>query len=80
MIKKVAVVGAGQMGNGITHVFALHNFDVTMYDVSESQLEKAKNTIEKNNHNLLRILPMLSAPRSIRVRIKAYIANIAVST
>ncbi len=48
MIKKVAVVGAGQMGNGITHVFALHNFDVTMYDVSESQLEKAKNTIEKN--------------------------------
>ncbi len=48
MIKKIGIVGAGQMGNGIAHVFALHDFDVTMYDVSESQLEKAKKTIEKN--------------------------------
>ncbi len=48
MIKKVGVVGAGQMGNGISHVFALHGYQVVMYDVSEAQLDKALKTIEKN--------------------------------
>jgi len=48
MIKKVGVVGAGQMGNGISHVFALHGYQVAMYDVSEAQLDKALKTIEKN--------------------------------
>ena len=48
MIKKVGIVGSGQMGNGITHVFALHDFDVVMYDVSQEQLDKAIKTIEKN--------------------------------
>ncbi len=48
MIKKVGVVGAGQMGNGISHVFALHGYQVVMYDVSDAQLDKAVKTIEKN--------------------------------
>ncbi len=48
MIKKVGVVGAGQMGNGISHVFALHGYQVVMYDVSDAQLDKALKTIEKN--------------------------------
>ncbi len=48
MIKKVGVVGAGQMGNGISHVFALYGYQVVMYDVADSQLEKALKTIEKN--------------------------------
>ncbi len=48
MIKKVGVVGAGQMGNGISHVFALHSYQVVMYDVSDAQLDKAVKTIEKN--------------------------------
>ncbi len=48
MIKKVGVVGAGQMGNGISHVFALHGYRVVMYDVSDAQLDKALKTIEKN--------------------------------
>ncbi len=47
-IERVGVVGAGQMGNGISHVFALAGFDVIMYDISKEQLEKAKATIEKN--------------------------------
>ncbi len=47
-IEKVGVVGAGQMGNGIAHVFALSGFDVIMYDISKEQLERAKSTIEKN--------------------------------
>lgn len=48
MIKKVGVVGAGQMGNGIAHVFALTGHNVVMYDISENQLNKALKTIEEN--------------------------------
>ncbi len=48
MIKKVGVVGAGQMGNGISHVFGLYGYQVVMYDISEAQLDKALKTIEKN--------------------------------
>ena len=48
MIKKIAVIGAGTMGNGIAHVFAQHNFSVTLIDVNPAQLEKAVQTISKN--------------------------------
>lgn len=48
MIKNVGIVGAGQMGNGITHVFALNGYSVVMYDVADSQLERAFDTIKNN--------------------------------
>jgi 3-hydroxybutyryl-CoA dehydrogenase len=48
MSEKIAVVGSGQMGNGIAHVFAVAGFDVTMIDVSRSALDRARATIEKN--------------------------------
>lgn len=48
MIKNVAVIGAGQMGNGIAHVFAQVGFNVTLIDVNAAQLEKAIATIGKN--------------------------------
>src|ERR1041384_2627320 len=44
----VAVIGAGQMGNGIAHVFAQGGFDVTMIDVAASALERGKATIASN--------------------------------
>ena len=47
-IKNVSVIGAGQMGNGIAHVFAQAGFKVTLIDVSAVQLEKAIATIGKN--------------------------------
>ncbi|MFM7444123.1 MAG: 3-hydroxyacyl-CoA dehydrogenase NAD-binding domain-containing protein, partial [Tabrizicola sp.] len=47
-IKLVGVVGAGQMGNGIAHVFALAGHDVLINDISEEGLQKALATIEKN--------------------------------
>jgi 3-hydroxybutyryl-CoA dehydrogenase len=47
-IKLVGVVGAGQMGNGIAHVFALAGYSVLMTDISEDSLAKALATIEKN--------------------------------
>ncbi|RYY67114.1 MAG: 3-hydroxybutyryl-CoA dehydrogenase [Chitinophagaceae bacterium] len=47
-MKKVAVIGAGTMGNGIAHVFAQAGFSVALIDVSQAQLDKAIGTISKN--------------------------------
>ena len=47
-MNKVAVVGAGQMGNGIAHVFAHAEWDVLLVDVSAPALEKAVATIRGN--------------------------------
>ncbi|AZL58828.1 3-hydroxybutyryl-CoA dehydrogenase [Tabrizicola piscis] len=47
-IRQVGVVGAGQMGNGIAHVFALAGYDVLMTDISEDSLSKALAVIERN--------------------------------
>jgi 3-hydroxybutyryl-CoA dehydrogenase len=48
MTDRIAVVGAGQMGNGIAHVFAQSGFPVTMIDVSQEALDKGRGTIAKN--------------------------------
>jgi 3-hydroxybutyryl-CoA dehydrogenase len=48
MAERVAVIGAGQMGNGIAHVFAQSGFDVTMIDVAAPALERGKATIASN--------------------------------
>ncbi len=47
-IKKVGVVGAGTMGNGIAHVFALKGYDVVLVDISRELLDKAIATIAGN--------------------------------
>jgi 3-hydroxybutyryl-CoA dehydrogenase len=47
-MKKVAVIGAGTMGNGIAHVFAQAGFQVSLIDISTDQLNKALATIAKN--------------------------------
>ena len=47
-IKRVAVIGAGTMGNGIAHVFAQKGFEVHLIDTNNQVLEKAINTITKN--------------------------------
>jgi 3-hydroxybutyryl-CoA dehydrogenase len=48
MDERIAVVGAGQLGNGIAHVFAQSGFPVTMIDVSRDALERGRSTIKKN--------------------------------
>lgn len=48
MTDRIAVVGAGQMGNGIAHVFAQSGFNVTMIDVSQQALDRGRVTIAKN--------------------------------
>jgi 3-hydroxybutyryl-CoA dehydrogenase len=47
-IKRVGVVGAGTMGNGIAHVFARSGYGVTMYDVEQRFLDRALDVIAKN--------------------------------
>lgn len=47
-VKTIGVVGAGQMGNGIAHVFALAGYDVILKDISEEALDAALAKIQKN--------------------------------
>jgi len=47
-IKSVGVIGAGTMGNGIAHVFAKNSYQVLLVDVSQSQLDRALETITRN--------------------------------
>lgn len=47
-VKNITVVGAGIMGSGIAHTFAQYGFDVQLYDLEASQLQQAKESIEKN--------------------------------
>ncbi|MDD1534218.1 MULTISPECIES: 3-hydroxybutyryl-CoA dehydrogenase [unclassified Bradyrhizobium] len=48
VIKKVGVIGAGQMGNGIAHVAALAGFDVLLNDISADRLKSGMATINGN--------------------------------
>ena len=47
-MKNISIVGAGQMGNGIAHVFAQSGYNVTLIDIAQASLEKALLTIGKN--------------------------------
>jgi 3-hydroxybutyryl-CoA dehydrogenase len=51
-VSKVAVIGAGTMGNGIAHVFAQHGWDTALIDVSEDALGRGLATIKKNLERL----------------------------
>jgi 3-hydroxybutyryl-CoA dehydrogenase len=46
--ERIAVIGAGQMGNGIAHVFAQAGFPVTMIDVAAEALQRGRATISSN--------------------------------
>ena len=48
VIKKVGVIGAGQMGNGIAHVAALAGFEVVLNDISVDRLKSGMATINGN--------------------------------
>jgi len=47
-MKNIAVIGAGTMGNGIAHVFAMHDYQVTLIDIAQDRLDSAVQTITKN--------------------------------
>jgi len=60
---KIAVIGAGTMGNGIAHVFAQNGFNVNLVDISENALEKGLTNITKN---LMRMLSKGSISEKIK--------------
>ena len=45
----IGVVGGGTMGNGIAHVFAIHNYNVTLIDLNSDILKKSSSTIVKSS-------------------------------
>ncbi len=47
-IEQIGIVGAGQMGNGIAHVFALADYDVLLTDISQDALDAAVALIDRN--------------------------------
>ncbi len=47
-MKNISVIGSGQMGNGIAHVFAQNGFKVTLIDIKEDALARAVQTIANN--------------------------------
>lgn len=47
-MKKIAVIGAGTMGNGIAHTFAQFDYEVHLIDISEASLENGMSTITRN--------------------------------
>lgn len=48
MIQSIVVIGAGTMGNGISHVFAQFGYKVTIVDIAQSSLDKGLTTITNN--------------------------------
>lgn len=53
MMKKIAVIGAGTMGNGISHVLAQHGYDTHLIDLSQESLNRGMTTIDKNLDRML---------------------------
>jgi 3-hydroxybutyryl-CoA dehydrogenase len=51
LIRKIGIIGAGQMGNGIAHVVALSGYDVALHDLEKGKVDAA---IEIINSNLSR--------------------------
>ena len=67
MIEKVAVMGAGTMGNGIAQVFAQSGFEVYLRDVEDAFVQRGRGAIEKS---LARLVTQPQNRRWIRVRMK----------
>lgn len=74
MIQKIAVIGAGTMGHGIAETFALHGFDVNLFDIDDTALNKALQSIRDE-------LELLAEEQYIaHNQIESTLARISVST
>ena len=52
-MKNICVIGAGTMGNGIAHVFAMHQYDVVLCDIDQNALDKAIKTTTVNMDRMI---------------------------
>ena len=73
-IQSIAVLGAGQMGNGITQVAAAAGYNVTMIDIEQAYVDKGLATIERSLGKLV------SKERMTQEDADATIARISLST
>jgi len=73
-MKNIVVIGAGTMGNGIAHVFAMNDYAVSLVDVSEAALERALATISKNLDRMVKKEKISEAGKT------ATLSNITTST
>ncbi|MGZ3724435.1 MAG: 3-hydroxybutyryl-CoA dehydrogenase [Pseudobdellovibrio sp.] len=53
-IRVIGIVGAGQMGNGIAQVAAASNFEVVLFDIAQSSLDKGLATISSSCDRLIK--------------------------
>jgi 3-hydroxybutyryl-CoA dehydrogenase len=53
-MKNITVIGAGTMGNGIAHVFAMKNFEVELCDIDQGALDKAISTVSRNLDRMIK--------------------------
>jgi 3-hydroxybutyryl-CoA dehydrogenase len=67
-IRKVGVVGAGQMGNGISHVCALAGYDVVLTDLNRDKLEAAVATVNGNLARQVKSGKITEAERSAALK------------
>ena len=74
MTKKITIIGAGTMGNGIAHAFAQNKFKVQIIDVNQNKLDSALNTISKNLDR------MISKGKITDVNKNNTLSNISTST
>ena len=73
-MKEVAVIGAGTMGNGIAHVFAMNEYRVHLIDISEEALARGMKIIKRNLER------MLSKERITQEKLNATLENIQTTT
>lgn len=69
-IAHVGVVGSGNMGNGIAQVAAQAGYAVTLFDIAEPQLERARATIQKSLAKLEEKKKLKDSPQTVFGRIK----------
>lgn len=67
-MKNITVIGAGTMGNGIAHIFAMKGFPVVLVDISQAALDKALATIEKNLDRMVRKEKISEADKAATLR------------
>ena len=73
-IEHIAIIGAGQMGNGIAQVSSCAGYRVTMIDIKEEFLEKGMNTINNSLNKLV------SKGKMSEIEAESAISRISIST
>lgn len=79
-VSHIGVVGAGQMGNGIAQVFAAKNYNVTMMDVSEAQVERGLKNIQTSCDRLVakeKMTPDQKTQLLAKIKVSTEISSLA---